>query len=171
MARASGTASRGAVITSSWPGRRFSPTRTATSARRSRRSAKGRSAGFRVIGAVMGPNLAYRADLTHEIRSKIGARPAVSSGARPGDLAEILPEGEAHQVIGDHVLQAGEAGRIRRDDAHQKSIRLRLEGADPILAERHRTVLRRALDRELVAPVAAELLQVAAGLGGLDAGL
>src|SRR5260370_33483309 len=55
MRRASATASSGAVTTNSWPGARPRPTRTAISARRSRRAAwapRGASARMFIAGSV-----------------------------------------------------------------------------------------------------------------------
>ena len=74
----------------------------------------------------------------------------------------ILPEGESFQVLDHHALHALDCCVVRGVDAQREALGRGIEGVAARLVERNGAVLRREFDRELMAPVLAELLEIAA---------
>ncbi len=91
--------------------------------------------------------------------------------AGPADLAEILAERKPLEVLDHDVFQPRQQFRIGSFDPHGQRVRRCLQRGRAIIRERDAAFLRGEFHRELVAPVLAELLQIAAGGGGGDLGL
>src|SRR5262245_63947547 len=81
----------------------------------------------------------------------------------PADFAEVLAEGESLQVVDHHILRALQRRVIGCLDPHRQHSVAGLKLAAAILGERYRALFGGELDREFVAPVFADLLEIAAG--------
>src|SRR5581483_3827493 len=108
-----------------------------------------------------------------------GMSRSLHSGIAPVEFQLALAEGKALEMAHDGALQRFELPVGAGGDAafervimrrHRKGRISRPIGAAGVLREDHRAGFRRKIDREVVLPVLAELLQIAAGLLGRHAG-